>query len=280
MFYSVLADTVSTVHLLLMVFVVLGQVAILLGIVCRWDWIRNPWFRWLHLAAILTVAAEAVLNINCPLTDWEDDLRVAAGEQHNELSFTARVVHALLIPDFHEAKVEVPLLGTIWVLDLLYYGFAVLVVLSFVLAPPWRRSPRGRLACRLGCGGSTGSNGPSPRCGRAEVLVDRPARGAATETVVCPECREAVAIRVRSRRRFWAIVGLLALAAAAVAAVGLLLGAPAAEGARRSVLFNTVTVVGLVLLLLAPSGLLIRQALLSRGSPSSPPGGRRHRLIV
>ncbi|HYI85859.1 MAG TPA: DUF2784 family protein, partial [Burkholderiales bacterium] len=40
-----------------------------------WRWVRNPWFRYLHLAAIAFVAAEAVLGVMCPLTVWEDMLR-------------------------------------------------------------------------------------------------------------------------------------------------------------------------------------------------------------
>jgi len=49
-------------------YVVLGQLAILVGIVRRWQWIRNPWFRWTHLLMILVVAWEAVQGITCPLT--------------------------------------------------------------------------------------------------------------------------------------------------------------------------------------------------------------------
>src|SRR5579859_5941097 len=75
MYYRLAADAMSAVHLALMLFVVFGQLAILVGIVCRWRWIRNPYFRWSHMAVILTVAAEAVLSVNCPLTDWENDLR-------------------------------------------------------------------------------------------------------------------------------------------------------------------------------------------------------------
>src|SRR5262245_34611915 len=168
MYYRVLADAVSAVHLLLMMFVVLGQLLILVGIVCRWRWIRNPWFRWIHLAAILTVAAEAVLQVNCPLTDWEDDLRVLAQEQPNELSFPARLIHSLLIPNFHQAEVTLPLLGQVYVLDLLYYGFAGLVLLSFWLAPPGRRSPAGRVSVGLACRAADSV---------CEVTVGRPAKG-------------------------------------------------------------------------------------------------------
>jgi hypothetical protein len=286
MWIQLLADTVATVHLLLMIFVVLGQLAILVGIVFRWRWIRNPWFRWIHFATVLTVAIEAVVGVACPLTTWEDDLRdrlkeelKQAGEPTEAKSFTERVVLPLLVPDFHNKTVDLPFFGNVWVLDILYYSFAVLVLLSFILAPPGRQAPAGRLALKLACRAPPGTNG-RPRRARAVVLVARPGRGGARESVVCPVCQESVAVQVRSRKRFWAGVGVLALVGAAVAVAGFLLGAPAAGSTRRSVLYDTVMVIGLVLLILAPSGILIRRALLSASEPSASPSPRRHKLSV
>ena len=70
---TVLADTIVTVHLAFVLFVLIGQVAIMVGIsweylawcygkfvatgrtlvsvrhLCRWGWVRNFWFRFLHL---------------------------------------------------------------------------------------------------------------------------------------------------------------------------------------------------------------------------------------
>src|SRR6185437_11762101 len=123
------------------------------------------------------VAVEALLEVKCPLTDWEDDLRALLkkeGEQAETRSFTERVVIPLLVPEFHQEKVKLPLVGEIWVLDILYYGFALLVLLSFILAPPGRRAPRGQLAFKLACRAPPGSNGRQGRTTRAEVLVGRP----------------------------------------------------------------------------------------------------------
>ena len=69
--YRLAADAVVLVHFSYVAFVVVGLAAILLGLVCRWGWVRNFWFRSLHLLAILIVAAEAVCGITCPLTTWE-----------------------------------------------------------------------------------------------------------------------------------------------------------------------------------------------------------------
>ena len=65
----------SSFHATYFSFVVFGLVLILLGIVFRWDWVRNFWFRSLHLAAIGIVVLEAFVGMNCPLTDWEQRLR-------------------------------------------------------------------------------------------------------------------------------------------------------------------------------------------------------------
>jgi hypothetical protein len=109
-------------------FVVLGQLAILLGLAWGAAWARNPYFRWLHLAAILVVAAEAILGVQCPLTRWEHDLRLSAGQAGYDLSFMARLLQGMIFVQAPE-----------WVLGALHVAFAAVVLLTFVLAPPRRR---------------------------------------------------------------------------------------------------------------------------------------------
>ena len=72
------ADVVVVLHAAYVSFVIFGQLAILVGILCRWAWVRNVWFRWLHLLAISIVVIESLLGIVCPLTTLEDWLRVRA----------------------------------------------------------------------------------------------------------------------------------------------------------------------------------------------------------
>ncbi len=78
--YSIAADVVMLSHLGYVTFVVLGFLLILIGIARGWTWVRNPWFRYAHLFAILIVVAEAWAGMTCPLTDWEKGLRQLAGE--------------------------------------------------------------------------------------------------------------------------------------------------------------------------------------------------------
>src|SRR5687768_1390366 len=77
---SWLADLILAVHFAFVLFVVGGLALIWIGAGARWRWVRNPWFRGCHFAAICIVTAEAVLGIMCPLTVWEDALRGARSE--------------------------------------------------------------------------------------------------------------------------------------------------------------------------------------------------------
>ena len=127
---SVLADAIVVVHAVFVGFVVLGQVVILIGLWRSWGWVRNRWFRGAHLLAILFVALETVAGLNCPLTVWEDQLRKAAGQKVEEGTFIGRWLHALIFYDFPS-----------WVFTSAYVAFAVLVLATFLLAPPrWRRT--------------------------------------------------------------------------------------------------------------------------------------------
>ena len=55
-----LADLLVVVHAAYVSFVVLGLVAILAGIAFRWKWVRNPWFRWIHITMIGIVVARCL----------------------------------------------------------------------------------------------------------------------------------------------------------------------------------------------------------------------------
>lgn len=132
MFYSLLADFIVALHTGYVAFVVLGQVTILWGAVRKWEWIRNLWFRLGHLSAIVVVALEEAAGITCPLTLWEDRLRRAAGQSVAEGSFVGRWLHSFLFYDFPP-----------WVFTVVYLGFALLVLATFVWVPPrWRLRAR------------------------------------------------------------------------------------------------------------------------------------------
>jgi hypothetical protein len=116
-----MADVLLVVHFLIAAFIVLGLVAVWLGAALRWPWVRNPWFRYLHLAAIGFVAAEALLGIAGPLTVWEDLLRDGARAD----SFVGRWVRALL---FYQAPE--------WVFTAAYVAWTLATLATLRLVPP------------------------------------------------------------------------------------------------------------------------------------------------
>jgi len=123
--YSLSADAVVFVHAAYVSFVVVGLVAILIGSVLRWQWVRNVWFRVTHLTMIGIVVVESLFGITCPLTTLENNLRYAAGETARAESFVGRWVHDLLFFD-----------APPWVFTLVYCLFGAVVLATFVLAPP------------------------------------------------------------------------------------------------------------------------------------------------
>jgi hypothetical protein len=130
--YRLLADIVVVIHGVWVAVVILGLLAILIGRIFQWRWVRNFWFRAVHFAMIAIVAAEALLGITCPLTVLEDDLRRSAGDSIRSGSFIGRWVHDLL---FYELPP--------WVFTVIYCVFAAIVLATFVLVPPkspFRRS--------------------------------------------------------------------------------------------------------------------------------------------
>jgi hypothetical protein len=108
-------------------FVVFGQLAIWAGVLWRWQWIRNPWFRWIHLAMMTIVGLEAVFGLTCPLTRWEADLREMAGQEVQGESFLGRLLHNLIFVDLPSS-----------VITSIHIAFALLVIGTFVVFPPRR----------------------------------------------------------------------------------------------------------------------------------------------
>jgi hypothetical protein len=136
---KLLADAIVVFHAAYVSFVVFGLALILLGITFRWGWVRNFWFRALHLAAIGIVVVEALVGVTCPLTDWEQRLREMAGEGGYTGDFIGYWAHRLI---FYRAEP--------WVFTVLYVSFGLAVLGAFVLAPP-RWPERGK---ELNAGGS------------------------------------------------------------------------------------------------------------------------------
>ncbi|MBC7686508.1 MAG: DUF2784 domain-containing protein [Bdellovibrionales bacterium] len=125
--YQHLANAVLIAHVGIVLFIIGGLVLTLVGAACKWHWVKNFWFRALHLAGIGYITMEAWLGIVCPLTTLELWLRERAGQAVYEGDFIAHWLRQLM---FYEAPP--------WVFMAAYSAFGLLVALAWVLAPPVR----------------------------------------------------------------------------------------------------------------------------------------------
>ncbi len=121
----VLADMVVVIHASFVAFVVLGLLAIVLGLAFHWGWVRNFWFRVLHLAAIGVVAAQALAGVICPLTILENYLRRLGGQETYPGAFIGYWAHRLIF-----------FRGEPWMFTLCYTLFGLAVLAAFVFGPP------------------------------------------------------------------------------------------------------------------------------------------------
>ena len=121
-----LADLIVAIHFAVVAFALGGAIAILLGGIRRWEWVRRPVFRLVHLVVVAAVALQQEL---CFLTVWEIALRERAGKGIEEASFVGRVLHDWLFVDVELAT-----------LQRIYIAFGVLVLVGlFAVRPRFRR---------------------------------------------------------------------------------------------------------------------------------------------
>ncbi len=123
--YQILADTVLTIHAVIVLFVVGGLALIIAGNLRGWVWVNNLWFRLAHVIAIAIVVLQAWLGVLCPLTTLEVWLRSQAGEAGYSGSFVQYWLQELL---YYQAPA--------WVFILAYTLFGLLVVLTWWYCPP------------------------------------------------------------------------------------------------------------------------------------------------
>ncbi len=106
------ADALVVFHLAFVLFVVLGGLLVL-----RWRWVGL-----LHLPAAAWGVLIEYAGWVCPLTPWEQRLRMAAGEASYTDSFTAHYILPLLYPAGLTRGVEIVLGTFVLLLNATIYG--------------------------------------------------------------------------------------------------------------------------------------------------------------
>ncbi len=123
--YLFAADVLLLTHVLFVLFVVFGLVLIYVGNVCRWSWVRNPWFRLCHLLAIGIVVLQSWVGVICPLTVWETALRKKGGGEAYSGTFIGHWLEKLLYWQFPP-----------WVFVVIYTLFGAAVLGSWFWVRP------------------------------------------------------------------------------------------------------------------------------------------------
>lgn len=123
--FLIAADAIVLLHILFVVFVVLGLVLIFIGNARAWSWVRNPWVRLAHLVAIGVVVVQSWLRVTCPLTTIEMALRTRAGDTAYSSSFISHWLEAIL---YYQVQP--------WVFVVCYTAFGAVVVASWFWVRP------------------------------------------------------------------------------------------------------------------------------------------------
>ena len=119
------ADAVLLLHVLFVAFVIGGLLLIFLGSYRRWHWVRNPWFRIAHAAAIAVVTLQSWAGMICPLTTLENILRRRAGDTEYAGSFISHLLEQVIYYSAPE-----------WVFVACYSAFGAVVIASWIWVRP------------------------------------------------------------------------------------------------------------------------------------------------
>ncbi len=121
-----LADVILVTHALIVLFNLVSLPLIWLGYFCRWRFVRNFYFRAVHVAMLAYISLQACGGKLCPLTIWENTLRREAGaEGHYAGSFITHWVQRLIFIEADERTFVVA-----------YALFFLLVLLTWFLVKP------------------------------------------------------------------------------------------------------------------------------------------------
>jgi len=132
--YLLAADVILFIHFAFIAFIVLGFVVIWIGYFAKWKFIRHVQFRISHMLVMGFVFCESALGKFCPLTEWENELRVTGGQGSvYETSFVQEWIYKIMFFDI-----------SIRTFSIVYGFFLIFILLTFWWIPPtWKRKRDG-----------------------------------------------------------------------------------------------------------------------------------------
>jgi hypothetical protein len=122
---SFLAFMTAVIHISYACFVLLGSLAIVIGILRGWIWVRNFQFRVIHFLCTTIVTIGNLVSINCPLTVLEKFFLRASGAEGYNRSFIGNLLYKTFSFDTPELAFRI-----------IYITLGILVVIYFILYPP------------------------------------------------------------------------------------------------------------------------------------------------
>jgi hypothetical protein len=131
--HVLLAQGVLALHVAIILFNIFGLVAVPMGAVFHWEFVRLFWWRALHIASLVIVAIQAVLGEACFLTYWQSDLLRAAGQRASEEPLIQRTIERLIFW---------PL--PFWVFAAGYVAVLIYAMALWRLVPPQHTPPNRR----------------------------------------------------------------------------------------------------------------------------------------
>ncbi|HEY3909636.1 MAG TPA: DUF2784 family protein [Stellaceae bacterium] len=117
------AEAILAGHVAIILFNLFGLIAVPIGALCGWRFVRIAWWRVLHIALLAVVAVQAVAGRACILTLWQAAMSGAAAAP------------TPLIMDWVDRLIY-------WRLPIWVFGALYLAVFGYALALFWLVPPR------------------------------------------------------------------------------------------------------------------------------------------
>ena len=113
MIYRIGADGVLVLHLAYIIFVLFGGL-----LIAAWRWLLP-----IHLLAIGWAIYVQLGNPGCPLTAWEQALRIGAGEAGYNSSFIEHYLLPIIYPHWLTLPLQYVLAAVVVTINLMVYGW-------------------------------------------------------------------------------------------------------------------------------------------------------------
>ena len=121
----IFSEIVLLFHFCIFLFITLSFFLIPLGYYLKWEWVKNKYYRLIHLVLMVIIFIETILGFMCPLTILENFLRNDI-EINNKIT---QIIHQIMYWDLPTYQFII-----LYLLSLLY-----LIFLWFFFKPDFKR---------------------------------------------------------------------------------------------------------------------------------------------